>query len=515
MLPFNTLSELAVNINRNKIKQIEILKDAGDETKRVNKLYNGLLKKKYKTDEEAAMDIFGKDETYLQYRKLRIKLFDLLVNTSFFTDSNLSKFPEATKAEFNCYRNFSAANVLLSVSAQDAAAYLLKRILEKAIKYEFTNLAAESSWLLRTKIKNITDKKELSRYKKINEKYEEKRKWEMDATIAYEELIEFFLGGRSTSKELFRKSGAEYLKLVKMVPVVDTVQFYYLTYNIGVAHFMAGNDCRNALDLCRKAIKYIEARQNKNSGKLIPFYTNALACCTQLKIVNTSETARLISRCYELSPEFGINRIKVMEIELQHYLYALEYEKALDLYKKAALHPRKPFLKGANKEIWNIFEGYFSLLSKLGLISSAKVNEVIGQFETDQIDYNVKEFKKEKEGMNIPVLMLPVLAGVLENQIEGHVRTREALIQYAKRYLKKQKNVRSAAMLEALLAVDHYQFQKTASLKIIQKTIKLFHEVPIELSEQSSAIEIIPYEILLQEICRQRNIPLNATEKPK
>lgn len=508
MLPFNTLSELAVNINRNKIKQIEILKDAGDETKRVNKLYNGLLKKKYKSDEEAARDIFGTDETYLQYRKLRLKLFDLLVNTSFFTDSNLSKFPEITKAEFNCYRNFAAANMLLYVSAQDAAAYLLKRILEKAIKYELTNLAAEASWLLRTRIKNITDKKDLARYIKINEKYEEKRRWEMEATIAYEELVQFFMGGRSTSKELFVRFGKEYQRLEKMAEVVDTVQFHYLTYNIGVAHYMAGNDCQNALNLCRKAIKYIESRQNKNTGKLASFYTNALACCTQLKIVKTPETQRYIARSYDLSPEFGINRIKVMEIDLQHQFYAKEYDKALELYKKAAAHPRRAFLKGANAEIWNVFAGYFYLLAKLELINPAKVREVIGEFDTDSIDYQVKEFKKEKEGMNIPVLMLPVLIGVLEDQIEGHVRTREAIIQYAKRHLKKKKNIRSAAMLDALLAVDHYSFQKNASIRVIQKTIRFFKEIPIELSEQSSAIEILPYETLLELICNRRGITL-------
>jgi hypothetical protein len=40
MLPFNILSELAININRNKIKQVDILTEAGDETKRVNKLHH-------------------------------------------------------------------------------------------------------------------------------------------------------------------------------------------------------------------------------------------------------------------------------------------------------------------------------------------------------------------------------------------------------------------------------------------------------------------------------------------
>jgi len=508
MLPFRTLSGLAGTITRNKIKQIDILREAGDMSRRVNKLYNGLLKKVYNSDNEAAQDIFGKNEDYIQYRKLRIKLFDMLVNTSFFSDGNLSKFPEVGRAHFNCYRNFAAANILLNISAQDAAAYLLKRVLEKSIKYEFTSLTAEVSWLLRTRIKNITDKKEMIKYVKINELYEKKRRLEMDATIAYEELIQFFMGGRSTNKEIYEQSGKSFTQLFAMAKEVDTAQFYFLTYNLGVAHYMAGNDCKNALQLCLQAIEHIEARGNYHSGKIAPFAANALACYTQLKITDTKETRRVIKMCYDLSPEFGINRIKVLEAELQHYLYARKYDDALLVYQKANSHPRKPYLKGANAEIWKIYAAYFYLLSKLNLIDIQSVASVIGDIDADLIDYEIKEFKKEKEGMNIPVLMLPVLVGLVEDQIEGHVRTREALVQYAKRYLKKKKNMRSAAMLDALLAVDNYQFQKKANIRVIQKTIKLFNEVPIELSEQSSAIEILPYETLLEEICKRRNIPV-------
>lgn len=511
MLSFNILAELTTSVTRNKIKNIEILKEAGDQKKRVNRLYNGLLKKEFKTDKEAAMAIFGTDESNVQYRKLRIKLFDLLINTAFFTDGNLAKFPEVTKAQYSCYRNFAAANILLGISAQEAAAYLLKRALEKSIKFELTSLAAEISWLLRTRIKNLLDRKEMNRYIKINEEYEQKRRMEMEATFAYEDLVKFFMGGRATSREIYQSSAGSFKKLFAIAPKVDTAQFYYLTYNIGVAHFMAGNDCKSALDLCLNAIKLIEKRDSSNAGKLVPFATNALACYTQLKILNTPETQKMIKKCYNLSPEFGINRIKVMEIEIYHYLYSQEYEKALKIYQISLNHPRKSLLKGANAEIWNIFAGYFYLMAKLELLASAKVREAVGEFDTDSIDYKVKEFKKEKEGMNIPVLMLPVLTGVLEDQIEGHVRTREAIIQYAKRYLKKKKNVRSAAMLDALLAIDNYQFANKPSLKTIRKTLKLFADVPIELSEQSSAIEILPYETLLELICKRRNIPLGIS----
>jgi hypothetical protein len=146
----------------------------------------------------------------------------------------------------------------------------------------------------------------------------------------------------------------------------------------------------------------------------------------------------LIKRSYDLSPEFGINRIKVLEVELYHYLSAKNYEKALEIYTTVQNHPRFPFLKGTNAEIWKVYAGYFHLLSKLMAIDDRKVIAVIGNINTNLIDYSITEFKKEKGGMNIPVLMLPVLTGTLEGQIEGHVRTKEALAQYAKRYLKEQ-----------------------------------------------------------------------------
>ena len=63
-------------------------------------------------------------------------------------------------------------------------------------------------------------------------------------------------------------------------------------------------------------------------------------------------------------------------------------------------------------------------------------------------------------------------------------------------------------MLDFLLAIETYTYQKKVVLKIIQKTMDTFQKVPIELSEQSSAIEIIPYETLVELICKHRNIAL-------
>jgi hypothetical protein len=60
-------------------------------------------------------------------------------------------------------------------------------------------------------------------------------------------------------------------------------------------------------------------------------------------------------------------------------------------------------------ENWLLIGGYLHLISKFGLLDASEVEQVVGKFKYSKIYNDIEILKKDKEGMNIPLLLLPVL----------------------------------------------------------------------------------------------------------
>jgi tetratricopeptide (TPR) repeat protein len=273
--------------------------------------------------------------------------------------------------------------------------------------------------------------------------------------------------------------------------------------------FLAENDCKSALETCIKAIDTLTLRPSLPRAKMMSFALNALFCYSQLRIFNTPETLSIIETCNRLTPVGSILWFKVHEVEVQHYLYAGEYDKALDKSKAALSHPKFNALTGINADIWRVYAGYFHLLAQLGALDAGAVASVYGPIDPHFFDYEIRIFRTAKEDMNIPVMMIPIYFGALKGELEALGRSKESLEQYTKRHLLIRKNVRSAAMMRLLFALEEMAYDAKSAQKKIKKNLSAFKSTPIELNEFSSAIEIIPYDHLWQLICRYKKIEIH------
>jgi hypothetical protein len=509
MLEFSILRDLATSINRNKIKEIEVLNDVSDESKRIVRLYTGLLSGRYATDEAAAQDLFGQNEEYPSYRRLRRKLFDLLVNTAFFIDTQQSKFTDVARAQFHCYKGFSAANLLIMQGAISAAVYLLRQILEYSIKYEFVSLTSEIIDRLRkTYVVNQMDTKEIKRLVKLSAEYEEKRRLEYEASNIYEALSEGFMTGRISKQFINITVKDNFDRFLEVAPKVNTSKFYFVTYNIGNIYYLNFQNMAKVLELCNHVIPQLQKRPTSAKGQILQFALNALSCYTHLKIFKESEVTATIHLCNDLVTDGTVNWVKVNETIVHHYIYAERYDDALQLYVQTTNHERFTVSVGTMSEIWKMYAGYFYLLGQLGVMHPAAIKDAVGEVNLDTFEYDFKNLNTVKKGMNIPILMLPIYFKSMDGEMSAHGRSKESLKMYMYRHLKKHKNIRSAAMINLLLALDSLPFDPAGSKRLIKKHLKVFEDMPVELSEQSSAVEIVPYERLWHLILAHRRIRL-------
>lgn len=495
-MEFEVLKDLVRIITRNKVKQIEVLGNPGQEGSRTEELYEAISKERFVSDEEAARHFFGTNEKDPNYRKLRNKLIRQLINTAFFIDVQQPMFGERSKAQYHCYRDYAAAFILRTKEAHKSSVYLLQQVLEQAIKFEFTELTADICSQLRSQFARTPgDPSSHERYSELHRIYEEKRYWEFKAFDYEENLIHHYITGRSTNEEVHQLAATYFTELFPMAPKVDTVQYYLHTYLVGVIKYLSVNDCNGAIRICDEALQILQHRKNVHGGALLSFAIQKLGCQNQLRIFEPDD--KTAQYCFSLVEEGGFNWFRVMELQFYNRIYSRRYEEALEIFAKAVQHPRFQLLSGSYRDLWTLCGGYLHLMAALGKLNRTKVEDAAGFFRLLKFRNDFEVLDKEKAGMNIPLILLPVMYSIATGAYEEEFgRSIEALEKYRKRYLDNDTNRRSAIFLKMLLALAKKNFEGDHAERKMEKEWNQLKQLPPQIAGQSFAVEIIPYEDL-------------------
>jgi len=507
-MEFEALKDLIQTITRNKVKQIEVLGNPGQEDSRTEALYDGIAKGKIKSDEEAAQIFFQtSDLKDPNYRKLRNRLVRQLVNTALFVDVNQPMFNDRSKALYNCYRDFAAANILQLRGANKAAVYLMQQTLEQAIKFEFIELAVEITRFLRMRYaRSVGDRANHEQFTALNRQYEEKRQLERMAQDYYEDLINYYIHKRSPNEEIHQHAIEFYDILRPLASKVDTTQFYYNTFQIGIIKYLSINDCHNAILLCDEALHLLENRKNIHRSSLFSIALQKLSCITQLHIFENEEGDKTAQYCLELVSEGEFNWFKVQEVSFYYCLYRHKYEEALQVFSEALQYKERLDVLGSNlSDAWQLYGGYLHLLAALGKLDPTKVEAAAGPFRYNKFINDFEVLDKDKEGMNIPLVLLPILFSVAKADYqEEYGRSVEALEKYRKRYLDNDMNRRSASFMVMLMAYAKKGFEPEQSEKKIKKEMAVLKSIPPQIAGQSFAVEIVPYEDLWEMLMERK-----------
>ena len=149
MAKLDELKELAKGIDRNKIKNIKVIGNSDSSNTKVNAFYQALLEDKFQTDEEYADFFYHGLQNNKAYYKLKDRLEEQLITTSFFIDINQKKLTKIQKDYYLCFKNLNAINILLGKDIRKVAINLSKKTIKKSITHGFTSINIELSRKLR------------------------------------------------------------------------------------------------------------------------------------------------------------------------------------------------------------------------------------------------------------------------------------------------------------------------------------------------------------------------------
>ncbi|MBL7782050.1 MAG: hypothetical protein JNM22_12585 [Saprospiraceae bacterium] len=516
-MEFEILKDLVKSVSKHTSKKIEVVTNLENNKSKIGQFYNGLIQGKFKDEKEAVRLICKsydvKNATYL---KIKDKLIKQLNNSALFVDTNHSSYNERAKAYYNAYKDFAIAVSLLSRDTIKPAIYTLQKVLDQAIKYELIDLAADTLKMLRgNHALTYFDSEKHSYYINLYKTYEKKRKWENLASEYYDTLLGYYLNNRSPNDVVNRISSEYYEELLDVAETVNTSGFYRNLYIIGIIKYASINDSKNALKVCEEALAVLSTRPNTNRGTISLFLLQKVSLLTQLKTNNISEVNNIFQWIYENSVVSELSSMRIKEISFYFFASHNLYRKSLDSYKDAVNSDGFLSFEGSIHDNWLLLGGYLHLLARLNQLDPQEVESVVGKFRYSKLFNEIEVLKKDKEGMNIPLILLPVLYELAQEPGKSmkEIPT-DGLEKYRQRWLANDLNRRSNSFFRIVITLAQHQVLTAQQKKKINRELAIIRSETPEIARQHFAIEVIPYETLTELLLEKMGL-FSILEQPE
>ncbi len=500
-MDFDNLKELARFLNKNLSKEIQFINTNKNKKNKTEQFLQILLDNKILNEKEAVRRLFKSYDTrYPAYLKIKNKVIQQLNLLIFLVDFNQSIDRDRVKAYYSTKKDYTAAMILYTRDCTRLAVLMLEEVLEKAMKYDFVDLVVDTSKILRNEFKRASSNLDKCQYyTQIYRKYEKIKNYESIASEYFETLIEIYIVKRSPSNEISLKASNYFNKLYPFVTVVGTSTFYFYTYSILLIKLLSLNKISEALNECNTIIDFLEKKKNTNLSMILGFMLQKMACLTHLKINDNDEIDKLHSYFRKHNENSAFNWVRFNEVYFYYCCYTMQYYKALKIYNEIFVDCQLFSIEGIYHDNWLLLGGYLHLLAQLNQLDPQEVESVAGKFRYSKLFNEIEVLKKDKEGMNIPLILLPVLYELTQGAGEPAKEIPvEALEKYRQRWLANDLNSRSNSFFRIVMTLAQYPHLTVNHKKKINREFASIKSQTPEIARQYFAIEVIPYETLTE-----------------
>ncbi len=490
------LIDLTQIVTKTKLRSVELIGNSGNGSSRLQEFYDLLSEGRFCDDDEAARFFYESDKQSPSYQKLRKTLKDRLVNSLFIIDLKQASYNDRQKAYYECYKDWAAAKILFGKNARVAAVSLSRKILKIAKKYEFTELAIDICHTLRLFHGTIEgDFKKYQQYNKDFKAYEKLWLEENRAEEFYIDLSIGFINSKATKTEFQDKAREYYQQVENALSQYHSYQLHLCGRLIEISIHTSVNDYRNTLEVCDRAIAFFDKKKFVARIPLQIFHYQKFICHVQLREFEKAKQSA--ETCLKYLEPGSFNWFKLHELYFLLYMHSGEYQKAEDILELAMANENFDGLPENIQETWKISEAYLYFLEYTGQLEAKQGKEKEGRnFRLAKFINEMEVFSKDKQGMNISILIIELLLGMAEEKYDRLIDRVEAVDKYRTRYLQEEQVQRSNYFLKMLLQVPRCAFRREEVGPKVEEELQALRAVPLEMANQTFEIEVVPYEKL-------------------
>lgn len=492
-MEFKILSELTRVIHHNKVKNIELIGKISQKSSKTQLFYEKIINGEIENDQQAAEYFFNDNEHNRNYKALKNRLSQRLINTSFFIDVKQSNYSEYQKAYYNCWKGMAAAKILFGKSAKNSGTLLLQKIIKPAIKFELTDLIVEASRVLRLQFGSLEGSiSEFNFYNKLFKDHTETLTAESLAEEYYAKIATQYINMKSSGTEIYEAS-IEYFDILKPYLLKFKSLKLHLSARLLLNYgYISIGDYHSCIKNCEEAIRFFRTKDYMPRKAILLIFHHQLVCYLWLK--SFEESQKHIDILNQYLTEGSTNWFSFKHTFFLIAMHTQNYDKALLILEQVLPHKNFKLLPSTLQEKFKIDEAYINYLLLVNQIKSPPTK--LKSFKIKRFLNEVPLFSKAKKGMNIPILIIQVLFLIVYNRGDEAIDRIDAVTKYCNRHLRKDENFRSNCFIKMLLQIPASNFNRVAFERKAQKYRARLQEMSIENSRHSFEIEIIPYETL-------------------
>ena len=459
---------------------------------RFKKFYTGLVKKQYKTENEAKVDVFGPDINESTYKNFKKKLKEKLLDGLFFLNIESSSKSETYKSYFRVNKYLHAAKILLANGARNSAIHLLNKSQSLASDYERTEEEMIALRHLKRHYSLVGDNTRFLKYRQEFRKSIAKYQSEIEAEDMWYELLMEYSASVAYKPELEKTAYRYMQKSKEFLQESDSFHLNLLSYRISDMYYQIRHDFPRALKVCEEAQEFCKKYPKFNS-KFLQGEMSIKKLSSYLHLQDYENGKLVADECKQYYPASSINRLIFFEYYFLLAMHTGRYQAAVKIFKDATQHPRFPNLQESRHEKWRIFEAY------LHYVLEAQQEEHSSEYYNFFRLFNeVPVFSKDKKGYNVSILVIQFLFFLQRGEYDALILRSEALRTYNYRHLSKDLTPRSRAFINMLLVTQNKNFDYEEVHEATKKYRKILDEENHNYMGKIESMEVIPYETLWQ-----------------
>lgn len=487
------LIELIRSINISRLKSGGLWAFIFEQGSLMEQLCDAIHDGRVTSDEDAIALLYPGERGGSKFLNLRERLKERILNVVFLLEFRAPTGTDRQKAYFDCNRKWAAAMVLMSKNAKRVSVGILEDLLKQTLHFEFTELTLSALSSLRLHYGTIYgDTSKYNLYREMYQKYQEVWMMENDAEDAYTHLVSNFVNSKASKTPLSDIALEYYERIEPQMSQSDSFRLHLCGRLVQIMIHSSRNDYAATAKVCEDAIAFFRSKPFESNLPLQAFYYQLIVCYIQLQEFEKGEA--VIEQYQAIFEEGSFNWYKLQELFFLLAMYTKHYSKAFEVCDMVQKKLRSGNHPAQIAEMWKIYEAYVHFLVHVGKVELPA--GYVSKFKVAKFLNEIPTYSKDKQGMNIPILIIQILFTISERNFHQSIDRIEAIEKYCSRYLKQNETFRSSCFIKALLQIPAASFHQEIVMKKAQKYIDMLHTQPLEVAYQTHEIEIVPYEHL-------------------
>lgn len=491
------LLEITRILDKKKISKIEIL-DQNSLRQPDNlfaRMYAGLYKEQFDSDEQAAKVLYQSSPADARYRQLKSRFRKRLLNTFFFLDPNLAQLSGRTAALYSCRRNLALVHILRINGATETALTEALQIQNTALRFGFPDVVISSGLIIREIYAEQNDEKNFLKQDQLIETHSAARAAEQLSEKHIQHIRLAYQSGDTLRREQLLDIHARCDELLQLSEQYVAPAVNFNAFEAWMLRFELEGDFASAADVAEQAADYIQKNPiHEDDDKIKLFAIGRLRAALHSRDFRKGRA--YAESAFRLIRPADPERLRLMEFYLLLSIHTDSILHAFAVYREAIESRQFQYAPSAEQEKWNIYTPYMHLLMELRPLQQ---QFVISQ---KRADFKMEEF------VNAPVPYLPkrenqtILIAVAQIMFLFHVRNTTAagkqivwLHKLAQNLTKKGAYPRPCAFINLLNELHKNDYRPPAG-KRCDKYLAALTAHPFIYRGHLQDLEIIPYEKL-------------------